>query len=101
MYDMNRIMQRLISSVQVYAAPPLATSGGAATARSRVSGVEVHEVIAAHTFESKERHTSVTNQDLSERWCIGLGQETETLNCTTQRIVWSAAMPTRCMKSLV
>ena len=29
MYDMNRIMHRLISSVQVYIAPPLATTGGA------------------------------------------------------------------------
>ena len=39
MYDMNRIMHRLISSLQVYAAPPLATTGGAAGARARVSGV--------------------------------------------------------------
>ena len=50
MYDMNPIMHRLISSVQVYADPPLATTGGAAGARSRVSGVEIHDVIAAHTF---------------------------------------------------
>ena len=41
MYDMNRIMHQLISSVQFYPAPPLATTGGAAGARSRVSVVEV------------------------------------------------------------
>ena len=70
MYDMNNIMHRLIPSLQVYAAPPLANTGGAAGDRERVSGVEVQAVIAAHTFESKERHTSVTPQDLSERWCI-------------------------------
>ena len=37
MYDMNRIMHRLISSVQIYSAPPLDTTGGAAGARARVS----------------------------------------------------------------
>ena len=70
MYDMNCIMHRLISSVHIYATPPLATTGGAAGARARVSEVEVQDVIAAHTFASKERHTSVTPQDLSECWCI-------------------------------
>ena len=70
MYEMNCIMHRLISSVQVYAAPPLATTGGASGARARVSGVELQDVIAAHTFESKERHTYITPQDLSELLCI-------------------------------
>ena len=84
---MNLIMHRLISSVKIYAAPPLATTGGTVGARAQVSEVEVQDVIAAHTFESKEKHTSVTPQDLSECWCIGLGQATETLKRTTQRIV--------------
>ena len=53
MYDRNRIMHHLISSVQVYAASPLSTTGGATGARARVSGVEVQDVIAAQTFESK------------------------------------------------
>ena len=92
MYDMNRIMHRLISSVKVYTAPPSSTMGGAAGSRARVSRVKVQDVISAHRFESKERHTSVTNQELSERWCIGLGQATETLKRTTQRIVWSKVM---------
>ena len=70
MYNMNHIMNRLISNVHVYAAPPLATTGGAAGARERVSGVEVQDVIAAHTFKSKDRHTYVTPQDLNERCCI-------------------------------
>ena len=93
MYVMNCIMQRLISSVQIYAAPPSSTTGGATEARAQVSEVEVQDVIAAHSFESKETHTSVTTQDLSERWCIGLGQATETLKHNTQIIVWSAVMP--------
>ena len=67
MYNMNRIIHRLISSVQLYAAPPLDTMAGAAGARAQVSEVEVQDVIAAHTFELKERHSSVTPQDLIER----------------------------------
>ena len=47
---MNRIMHRFISSVQVYAAPPLSTTGGATGARAQVSEVEVQDVIAARTF---------------------------------------------------
>ena len=93
MYDMNRIIYRLIYSVKVYTAPPLATTGGAAGSRARVSGVEVQDVIAAHTFNSKERQTSVTPQYLSKSWCIVLGKATETLKITTQRIVRSAVMP--------
>ena len=93
MDDMNCIMHQLISRVQVYADPPLATTGGATGARARVSEVEVQDVIAAQTFDSKERHTSVTPQDLSERWCIGLRQAIETLKRTNQRIVRSALMP--------
>ena len=34
MYDMNCIIHQLISSVKVYAALPLATTGGAAGARA-------------------------------------------------------------------
>lgn len=74
-YDIDGISHRLISVVQVDA------------------NVEVQDVPAARTFESKERHTSVTPEDLSERWCIGLGQAKETLKRTTQRIVRSAVMP--------
>jgi len=38
-------------------------------------------------------NTSVTPEDLSERWSIGLGQARETLKRTTQRIVRLAVMP--------
>ena len=60
MYDMNRIMHQLISSVHVYADQPLATTGGAAGARARVSGVELQDVIAAHTFKSS-RYTRLSH----------------------------------------
>jgi hypothetical protein len=39
------------------------------------------------TFISKERHLSVTPEQLSEQWNIGLAQSKQTLRVTTQRRV--------------
>ena len=75
-FHMDSILRRLIYSVKV----------------SKVE-VAVKDVPAARTFKSKERHTAVTPEDLSDRWSIGLGQAKETLKHTTQRIGRSATMP--------
>ena len=75
-FNMDGILSRLLSSVKI----------------SKVE-FQLQDVPAARTFESKERHMSVTPEDLSERWSIGLGQARETLKRTTQRIVRSAVMP--------
>ena len=56
-FHMDSILRRLIYSVKV----------------SKVE-VAVQDVPAARTFESKERHTTVNPEDLSERWSIGLGK---------------------------
>jgi len=45
------------------------------------------------TFISKERHSAVTPEQLSERWNIGLAQSKQTLLVTTQRGVRSAILP--------
>ena len=50
----------------------------------------LQDVPSARTFQSKERHSTVTPSDLSERWYIGLGQATQTLKVTTQRLMHSA-----------
>ena len=63
MYDMNRILHRIISSVQVYVAPPLSTKGGAAGARARVSEVKVQDVITAHT-SSRRRDTRLSHLNI-------------------------------------
>ena len=76
LFHMDSILRILISSINV----------------SKVE-VEVQDVPAARMFESKERHTTVTPEYLSERWSIGLGQARETLKRTTQHIVRSATMP--------
>ena len=52
----------------------------------------LQDVPSARTFQSKERHATVTSSDLSERWYIGLGQATQTLKVTTQRFMRSAIL---------
>jgi len=74
-FNMDGVLSRLISSVKI------------SKFEAQVQGVP-----AARMFESKERHTSVTPEDLSERWLIGLGQARKTLKRTMQRIVRSAVM---------
>ena len=56
-----------------------------------VSSVEVHaplkspdELPSTPTFQSKSRHSSVTPEDLSERWLIGLKKAKDTIRNTTQ-----------------
>ena len=72
-----------------------------ATFHSRlVSSIQVHapskspeELPTLPTFQSKSRHSSVTPEDLSKRWLIGLKQAKDTIQNTTQRILRSALLP--------
>ena len=52
-----------------------------------------NELQPMKTFISKERHSSVTPEDLSERWCISVAQAELTLKATTRRLLRSAIMP--------
>ena len=45
------------------------------------------------TFQSQGRHTAVTQQDISEKWHIGLEQAGQTIRTTTQFGVRSAILP--------
>ena len=53
----------------------------------------LQDVPLARTFQSKERHSTVTPSDLSERWYIGLGQATQMLKVTTQWLMHSTILP--------
>ena len=53
----------------------------------------LQDVPSAQSFQSKERHSTVTPSDLSKRWYIGLGQVTQTLKVTTQRLMHSTILP--------
>jgi hypothetical protein len=62
-----------------------------------ISDVRIDDVLTdvplRRTFASNERHTTVTAAELSERWCIGLAQATNTIRITTQRGIRSATLP--------
>ena len=45
------------------------------------------------TFQSSDRHTDVSPEDLSERWHIPIQQAINTLKNTTQRFLRSATLP--------
>ena len=45
------------------------------------------------TFLSKNRHSSTTAEDLSERWGLSISQDALTLKATTQKLTRSAIMP--------
>ena len=53
----------------------------------------LQDVPSARMFQSKERHSTITPSDLSERCYIGLGQATQMLKVTTQRLMRSAILP--------
>ena len=71
----------------------------------RISGLKVLElgkpsvdpgksdVPARNAFQSTDRHTDVTAQDLSERWGISVSTAAKTLKKTTQRFLRSAVLP--------
>ena len=81
--EVHEIQRRLIDSVKVTAIKPSAM----------ISAVVLNDIPSPRTFVSKERHTSITASELSDRWLIGLSQATDTLKKTTQRIVRSAVLP--------
>ena len=53
----------------------------------------LQDVPSAQTFQSKERHSTITPSNLSERWYIGLGQATQMLKVTTQQLMRSTILP--------
>jgi hypothetical protein len=72
--DPRELATRIISKVQV--------------------NLNVREDVASpRTFYSKDRHTTISAEDISERWCIGLAQANKTIKVTTQRGVRSALLP--------
>ena len=91
----------LISSISSSAQDLTSTIHDPVTFHSRlVSSVQVHaplkspdELPSTSTFQSKSRHSSVTLEDLSERWLIGLKKAKDTIKNTTQQILHSALLP--------
>ena len=90
-----------ISSISSSAQDLTCTIHDPMTFHSRlVLSIQVHdpskspeELPTAPTFQSKSRHSSVTPEDLSEQWLIGLKRAKDTIQNTTQRISRSALLP--------
>ena len=76
LHDPVTFYSRLISSVQAHA-----------------PSKSPDELPSTPTFQSKSRHSSVSPQDLSERWFIGLKKAKDTIKNTTQQILGSALLP--------
>ena len=53
----------------------------------------MQDVSMPRTFISKNRHSSTTSEDLSERWGLSISQDEITLKSTTQKLTRSAIMP--------
>ena len=75
-HDPMTFHSRLISSIQVHA-----------------PSKSPEELLLAPTFQSKGRHSSVSPQDLSKRWFIGLKKAKDTIKNTTQQILHSVLLP--------
>ena len=90
-----------ISSISSSAHDLTSTIYDPVTFHSRqISSIQVHapskspeELPTAPTFQSKSRHSSVTPEDFSERWLIGLKRAKDTIRNTTQRTLRSALLP--------
>ena len=51
------------------------------------------DIQIVNTFQSSDRHSDVTPQDLNQRWCIIIPTTIKTLKKTTQRFLRSAVLP--------
>ena len=84
LFDLNRLQQRLISSVSNFE-------------REKKGAIKHDNILPdlpiRDTFTSGKRHTDVTPKDLCERWFISYRQAVMTLKKTTQTFVRSAILP--------
>ena len=81
-FNIGGFSQRVISSVRVPMKDEEITRN--------IASVDVKK---PDTFQSKERHSSLTAEDLAERWSISTAQAAQTIKTTTQKYLKSAVMP--------
>ena len=55
--------------------------------------IEDNDIYFHNRFHSTNRHTDVSAEYLSEKWCISIKTAQETLNKTTQKFLCSALLP--------
>ena len=77
LYDTGTLSHRFISSVNVQSI----------SIKVSQVGIEFQDVTQSKTSQSKWYHLCVSPEDFSEKYQIGIEQEKETLNRTTQRLI--------------
>ena len=79
---------RIISSVE-----PKKHTESDKTLSQKTLYIGNNDISRPNVFQSSNRHTDVSAEDLSERWCISLKPAKETLKKTTHRFIRSALLP--------
>jgi hypothetical protein len=82
-----------ISSVNKYSTMEESLQNLYHTNSERRISATIMDVPSQRTFISKSRHSSVTVEEISERWSIGLAQSRQTLRVTTQKGIRSVILP--------
>ena len=88
-FDLN-FMTRTIASMKTISED---SGSGQMLQKNEEIDTGTSDVPIINTFQSSERHSDVTPQNLSERWGISIAQATKTLKKTTQRFLRSAILP--------
>ena len=87
-YDTNTISDRKISNVERHK-PPLSSN----KLDKKTLDIGDTDIYIPNIFHSANRHTYVSSEDLSEKWCVRLKTAQETLKKTTQKFLHSALLP--------
>ena len=108
LFDLSQINTRIINSVQAshcdtissftYNVSSLKTNGDKNKTIKDTNLVKTldignNDIPLASTFQSSERHSDVSPENLSERWFISIKTAKETLKRTTQKFLRSAILP--------
>ena len=80
--DVQGYQRHLIASLKVTSA-----------FKVKISAIALENIPTPRTFIWNERHSAVTETELSNRWLVSLAQATATLKSITQNIVRSAVLP--------
>ena len=106
LFSLDKLQLQIASLSQVTSKPTKSISSTALLKRDEKIDPGKTDAPGLHTFQSSDRHTDVTPQQLSERWGISVNTASKTLKNTTQKFLRSAILPlsrryfTRCTTAL-
>ena len=96
-YNLDHIQQHLISTVKISSVPGVMEPQAC---QVQTLTETPSDVPSPWTFVSKQRQSTITPQQLSDKWFISTEQARATLKGTTQKLTQSALLPLgRCYKA--